>query len=102
VNRLPFRSGLLVLLAGLLPACAAVGPLGEVLPPSLPPQYPMADVPSTPAAPELAMVAWRDYFADPAAQALIEQALAHNRDLRSVCPPSAFRALDKGLAFRLI
>jgi len=83
VNRLPFRSGLLVLLAGLLPACAAVGPLGEVLPPSLPPQYPMADVPSTPAAPELAMVAWRDYFADPAAQALIEQALAHNRDLRT-------------------
>jgi multidrug efflux system outer membrane protein len=66
-----------------LSACAVVAPPDASQVPSLPPQFPMAEVPSTPATPELAMVAWRDYFSDPAAQALIEQALAHNRDLKT-------------------
>jgi multidrug efflux system outer membrane protein len=75
--------GRIGLLAGVLSACAVAVPPGPAESPSLPPQFLMADSPGTSTRPELAMVAWRDYFSDPALQALIEQALVHNRDLRT-------------------
>jgi multidrug efflux system outer membrane protein len=73
----------LSLAAGTLSACAVVAPPEPAESPSLPAQFPSAEAPSMPTRPELAMVAWRDYFTDPALQALIEQALVHNRDLRT-------------------
>ncbi len=63
-------------------------------------EYP-ADAPITPGAkPEAhpaAEVAWRDYFTDPQLQAMIAQALDHNRDLRV----AALRVLEARAAFQI-
>ena len=63
-------------------------------------EYP-ADAPIPPEAkPDArvpAEVAWRDYFADPQLQAMIAQALEHNRDLRV----AALRVLEARAAFQI-
>ncbi|CAM3948657.1 efflux transporter outer membrane subunit [Roseateles saccharophilus] len=61
-------------LAALLAGCAPLTPQ-PAADPGLPARY-ASDAGDAAVAPP----AWRDYFADPALQAQIEQALAHNRD----------------------
>ena len=67
-----------VMLLEALAACSFAPPV----------QYPAAPVPGVigatpvPAASDYHLPAWRDYFTDPAVRAVIEQALANNRDLR--------------------
>jgi multidrug efflux system outer membrane protein len=77
----PFRPAVqrgLTLCAALLAGCGALPP------PYARPPLPVAAHYSMPASPPTAAgaPAWRGYFATPALQALIEQALEHNRDLR--------------------
>lgn len=69
-----------------LAACADLAPGHE--PPALPVAATFGDDaspvhPVFPAQSEAARLGWRDYFTDPDLQALIAQALANNRDLRS-------------------
>jgi multidrug efflux system outer membrane protein len=78
---------------------------------SLAPDYQRPDLPVTneypadaPITPDLkrdarpaAEVAWRDYFADPQLQAMIAQALEHNRDLRL----AALRVLEARAAYQI-
>jgi multidrug efflux system outer membrane protein len=63
-------------------------------------EYP-ADAPIPPAVkadtPNAAEVAWRDYFIDPQLQAMIAQALEHNRDLRV----TALRVLEARAAYQI-
>ncbi len=63
-------------------------------------EYP-ADAPkpvdTKPDARVAAEVAWRDYFTDPELQAMIEQALEHNRDLRI----AVLRVLEARAAFQI-
>jgi len=63
-------------------------------------EYP-ADAPippdAKPDARPAAEVAWRDYFADPQVQAMIAQALDHNRDLRV----AALRVLEARAAYQI-
>jgi multidrug efflux system outer membrane protein len=75
------RFGLLAWVACMVCGCAA--PMVDPREPSLPAEFLMADAYSARLVPELSMVSWREYFMEPAAQALIEQALAHNPDLRT-------------------
>ena len=63
----------------LLAGCTALAPRYEAPAMPVPPQYAeAAQAGST----QAALPAWRDYFTDPALQAVMEQALANNRDLR--------------------
>jgi outer membrane protein, multidrug efflux system len=63
-----------------LSGCMSLAPHYER--PSLPvPDAWPADAPDSGSA-SVALTTWRDYFPDPQLQALIEQALEHNRDLR--------------------
>jgi multidrug efflux system outer membrane protein len=74
--RLPAMAAIAALLAG----CAALAPPFAV------PALPVAAVYAADAPQDgvsAAAVGWRDYFSDPPLQALIELALANNRDLRS-------------------
>jgi len=63
-------------------------------------EYP-ADAPkpaaAKPEASPAAEIAWRDYFADPQLQAMIAQALEHNRDLRV----AVLRVLEARAAFQI-
>ena len=63
----------------LLAGCTSLAPRYEAPAMPVPPQYAeAAQAGST----QAALPAWRDYFTDPALQAVMEQALANNRDLR--------------------
>ena len=73
-RRLPVLACALVL-AG----CTSMAPPYERPPSALPAQF--ADGSARPGAPAYALD-WRAYFADPALQHLIDQALVHNHDLR--------------------
>ena len=68
-----------LLTAGLLSGCASMAPRFET------PPLPVASIYNTAphAGQSAAETAWREYFAEPRLQALIEQALANNRDLRT-------------------
>jgi NodT family efflux transporter outer membrane factor (OMF) lipoprotein len=57
----------------------APAPMHPALP--VPARYPAA--PASPAPTSVARIGWRDFFADPELQALIDRALANNRDLRA-------------------
>lgn len=64
--------------------CASLAPPVPVADPAIPsawPTAPVAQVAGTPAKP--ADLGWRDFFADPALNALIARALQNNRDLRT-------------------
>ena len=63
-----------------LAGCASMAPPLDTPPLPVPARYaaPEADAGSI-----AANTGWRDYFTDPALQALIAQALEHNRDLRT-------------------
>lgn len=63
-----------------LSACVSLAPQYERPPLPVAPSWP-TDAPDA-GQTTAADVAWRDYFPDPQLQALIEQALEHNRDLR--------------------
>lgn len=70
---------------GLLAACGSMAPPYQRPALPVPASYPGAGAGVAPAAvPATALpdLAWRSYFGDPALQAAIAQALAHNRDLR--------------------
>lgn len=66
--------------AAVLSGCSLM-PAYQTPPLPVAPDYP-ADAPST-SGRNAAQTGWRDYFADPQLRALIELALAHNRDLRA-------------------
>lgn len=76
-HRYPLAAAVLML-AG----CAPMAPPYEQPPVPVADQYPM-DAPASEAGVAAASLAWREYFTDPRLQDLIEQALTHNRDLRS-------------------
>ncbi len=77
------KAGLPAVASLVLAGCASLAPPYDTPALPVPPQF-SADQAGGDAAPsDVARVSWRDYFADPALQALIEQALAHNRDLRT-------------------
>ena len=63
----------------LLAGCASLAPPYEAPALPVPQQYANLDEAGTA---QSAATDWRDYFTDPALQAVIAQALAHNRDLR--------------------
>jgi len=75
----------LAVAALLLGGCASMAPPFET--PALPvAAHYAADTQTAPAAPgraDAADIGWHDYFTDPQLQALIAQALTHNRDLRT-------------------
>ena len=73
---------LTVLLA--VSGCATLVPATPEPAPAIPSEWPLpADTPAAPAAPLApADIGWRDFFADPALQALVAQTLKNNRDLR--------------------
>jgi len=81
------------LLAACLAACAPLTPPAPLLPLPVAAHYPMPAEPQGAAAPPL----WRDYFTSPALQALIVQALEHNRDLRL----AALRVIEARAAYGL-
>lgn len=79
----PGRRTLLAGLASLIVAgCTNLAPPHQHPPLPVPARY--ADAPADAAAPDqsVAALGWREYFADARLGRLIEQALAHNRDLR--------------------
>ena len=69
-----------LLLALGLAGCTSLAPHHERPPSSLPAQFAEADAAPINTASQLA---WRDYFQHPELQALIDQALLHNRDLQA-------------------
>lgn len=84
LTQLACKAGLPLLAALALASCAGMAdpyPAGVAV--MVPERHAEPDVAGDPAAPELATVGWRDYFPDPTLQALIQQALIHNHDLRS-------------------
>lgn len=78
----PLAWSALAVAALLLGGCAPMVPPFEM--PALPvAAHYAADTEAAPAQPDAATTGWRDYFTDPHLQALIAQALTHNRDLRT-------------------
>ncbi|WP_293025132.1 efflux transporter outer membrane subunit [Pandoraea sp.] len=77
--RVPFGAALIVLLATCA-GCASLVPPYERPPLPVPNRYPADATPASHAA--TAPIDWRDYFVDTDLQAVIAQALSHNRDLR--------------------
>jgi multidrug efflux system outer membrane protein len=75
---LPRAAGLAMAVCALLAGCASMAPPHERPPLPVPARYAEADGASGTAAP-----AWQQAFADPTLQALMGQALANSRDLRS-------------------
>ena len=74
------RPAMATLVALLLTGCTSMAPPYEV------PALPVSPVYASNTAPEgvsAAALGWREYFADPHLQTLIQQALANNRDLRT-------------------
>jgi multidrug efflux system outer membrane protein len=76
----PVLNCTLVAAALLLGGCASMAP--SYSPPTLPVANSYASD-TSPKGAEAAATTWRDYFSEPALQALIAQALANNRDLRT-------------------
>lgn len=80
---LPLRLPLAIGAALLLPGCASLAPPYEAPPLPVAARYEEpATATATTATADAASTGWRDYFSEPRLQALIEQALANNRDLR--------------------
>ncbi len=75
------RLALIALLAATIGACATMAPEYRRPEPPVPATFPGA-VPTAGGAGDLAAVAWREYFADEHLRAVIDIALANNRDLR--------------------
>jgi multidrug efflux system outer membrane protein len=74
---------LLLAAAVLASGCAVLEPALPAAEPSIPAEWPLP--PTTieaPAATAAADIGWRDFFTDPRLEAVIERALANNRDLR--------------------
>lgn len=75
------RTGLLTVATLLVGGCSLV-PRYERPAPPVPPSWPVGDAYVRQAEADLPALGWRDVLADPALQALVEQALANNRDIR--------------------
>jgi len=76
-RRFPAAGLAAALAAALLAGCSLVPDYRRPVPP-VPAQFPDVEAQAA----EAVLPSWRDYFADPALQGLIEAALEHNRDLR--------------------
>jgi multidrug efflux system outer membrane protein len=90
----PVFRALLVAAAIALAGCASLAPPVPAPQPAIPAGWPLpattveaaaaaAQPASAATAPAAADIGWRDFFADPKLQALIERALGNNRDLRT-------------------
>jgi len=66
----------------LLAGCIDLAPAYHRPPSPSPPTFPSGPAYAPAVGPAQAAVGWRDFFADPKLRAVIEQALANNRDLR--------------------
>lgn len=76
------RLNLLALaLAGTLAGCGTLEPRSTDVAPAIPGQWPGNSAAAATALP-VADIGWRDFFLDPRLQALIDQSLENNRDLR--------------------
>ena len=74
---------LLLAAAVLASGCAVLEPALPAAEPSIPAEWPLPPTTiETPAATAAADIGWRDFFTDPRLEAVIERALANNRDLR--------------------
>ncbi|MGE8217799.1 MAG: efflux transporter outer membrane subunit [Stenotrophomonas maltophilia] len=73
---------LAVAVAIALSGCATLVPASTEVAPAIPAQWPASAADTAATAVPAADIGWRDFFADPRLQALIEQSLANNRDLR--------------------
>lgn len=66
--------------AACISACGVLEPRLPAAQPELAAEWPLPATATTPGA--TADIGWRDFFTDPALEALLEQALANNRDMR--------------------
>jgi outer membrane protein, multidrug efflux system len=76
------KATVLLLAVASLSACMNLAPHYERPASPVPSQLPAAPGAEQPAAEGSATLAWRDFVQDPALRAVVEQALANNRDLR--------------------
>ncbi len=77
------RNAVVMTAAMLLAGCASMAPPYEAPPLPVAASFdPATASPGQTQVSRAARIGWREYFTDPALQALIEQALANNRDLR--------------------
>ena len=74
------RLSLFIAAALLLSGCAMLEPRSTEVAPAIPAQWPATDIGTTTV--EVDAVGWRDYFVDERLQAVIDQSLQNNRDLR--------------------
>ena len=73
---------MIVLAASLLAGCIDLAPAYHRPAEPTPARFPTGPAYAPPAATPRPLVGWRDFFADPKLKAVIDQALANNRDLR--------------------
>ena len=75
-------TALIVATAALLTGCIDLAPAYQRPASPVPKQFPAGPAYAPPPATPTPIVGWREFFADPKLRAVIEQALANNRDLR--------------------
>ena len=79
----PGLKSLLLAATVLASGCAVLEPSLPAAEPSIPAEWPLPPTTAeTPTATATADIGWRDFFTDPKLEAVIERALANNRDLR--------------------
>jgi len=82
--RKPMMASVALAVSLVLSGCSTLEPRSTEVAPAIPSQWPAAVTAWAPATPtaEVADIGWRDFFVDPRLQAVINQSLENNRDLR--------------------